>query len=110
MEINKLYSFYIILTISIITILLRLSPAWIFPPDKPTPKVLVYLGRVMPIAVIAMLIVYCFRNINLFSYPFGLSEIIAGGFTAVSYIIKRSTILSILLGTIIYMILVQVVF
>lgn len=109
-EISKTYSLYIILIISIVTILLRVGPAWFFPPDKPTPPILVYLGRVMPVAVIAMLIVYCFRNIDLINYPHGLAEIIAGSVTAISFLIKRSTLISILLGTVTYMFLVQVVF
>lgn len=109
-ELNLTYSLYIILVISLVTIVLRVGPALIFPPDKPTPDILVYLGKVMPIAVIAMLIVFCFRNINLTEYPYGLAEIIAGGVTAGSYLWKRSTLISILLGTVTYMILIQFVF
>lgn len=110
MNLSPVYSLYIILVISLVTIILRVGPALIFPPDKPTPPILVYLGQVMPIAVIAMLIVFCFRNINVMQYPYGLPELIAGAVTAVSYLIKRSTLISILLGTVTYMVLVQLIF
>ena len=103
-------SILIILTISIITIILRVGPAWLFPSDKPTPKVLVYLSKVMPIAVIGMLIVYCFRNTVIMTYPYALPEIIAASVTIISFLIKRSTLISIFLGTVVYMILVQFVF
>ncbi len=103
-------SILIVLTISVITILLRVGPAWLFPADKPTPKVLVYLSKVMPIAVIGMLIVYCFRETEISTYPHAAPEIIAALMTIVSYLIKRSTIISIFLGTVVYMILVQFVF
>ncbi len=108
--IDQTHSILIILVISVITILLRVGPAWLFPPDKPTPKVLVYLSKVMPMAVIGMLIVYCFRNTQFFSFPYGLPELIGALVTVVSFLLKRSTMLSILLGTVTYMYLIQVVF
>lgn len=110
MQIDKTFSLYIILVISAVTILLRVGPAWIFSPKRPTPNLLIYLGKVMPSAVIAMLIVYCYRNIDLFNFPFGMAEIIAGVVTALSYILKRSTLISVLLGTVTYMFLIQAVF
>lgn len=110
MQIDKLYSFYIILVISIVTIILRVGPAILFPPNKETPPTLVFLGKVMPLAVIGMLLVYCFKTININFSTIGISQIIAALVTAAIYLYKRSTIFSILFGTITYMILVQVIF
>ncbi len=104
------HSVLIVLIISLVTIILRIGPAWIFPPDKPTPDILVYLSKVMPPAVIGMLIIYCFRNIDFTQYPFGISEILSGIVTITSFLITKSTILSILFGTILYMFMIQVVF
>jgi len=69
-----------------------------------------YLSKVLPPAVICMLVVYCFKSVNVLSSPFGLPELIAGLTVVVLHIWKRNNLLSIGAGTIIYMILVQTVF
>ena len=49
------------------TALTRFLPFLIFPAGKPTPKYIQYLGKVLPAAVFGLLVVYCLRNVNLFS-------------------------------------------
>lgn len=99
----------ILLTIgisSIVTFLLRFLPFMIFK-GKKTPEVIQYLGEVLPYSIMAMLVVYCLKDIDLLHSPFGAKEIIASLITAVSYVLKRNTLFSVVGGTIIYMLILQ---
>lgn len=87
--------------------LLRFMPFLIFGGKRPVPQLVLYLGRVLPFAMIGMLIVYCYKDVQSF---FGLPEIIASALVVVLHLWKRNTLLSILVGTISYMLLVQFVF
>ena len=69
-----------------------------------------YLGARLPYAVMGMLVVYCLKHVNFSSAKNFLPELIAGILVAISYIIKRNTLISIILGTACYMVFVQVVF
>lgn len=102
-----------LLTILIIvlgTMLTRFLPFLLFPAGKPTPKVVGYLGRVLPSAVFGLLIVYCLKNVSFFSGSFGLPEIISIALVVVLHLWKRQMLLSIGGGTVCYMLLVQFVF
>ena len=77
--------------------------------QKP-PKVILYLGSVISPAVICMLVVYCFRNTTIFSHPHGLPELIATIVCITLHLWKRNPLLSIIISTIIYMIMLQFVF
>ena len=83
------------------TMAMRFLPFLVFRQDKPTPKYIQYLGKVLPGAIFGMLIVYCLRS---------LPELIAGAATVGIHLWKRSMLLSIAAGTVIYMLLVQFVF
>ena len=74
------------------------------------PKWVTYLGQVLPPAVIALLIVYCLRSIDLFSGTHGLPELLCVAVCALLHLWKRNELLSIFGSTILYMVLVQVVF
>lgn len=75
-----------------------------------TPKYITYLGSVLPYAIMGMLLVYCLRTTTLTVYPHGAPEAIAIALTALLQIWKRISLLSIVCGTVCYMVLVQVVF
>lgn len=96
--------------IALVTILLRILPFLIFPDNKETPKYIQYLGKVLPGTIIAMLVVYCLKDVNLFIYPHALPEIIAILAILILHIWKRNSLLSIGGGTLIYMLLVQNIF
>ncbi|MDO4333003.1 MAG: AzlD domain-containing protein [Eubacteriales bacterium] len=101
------------ITIAIIafaTILTRALPFLLFPVGKETPAVVRYLGAVLPFAVIAMLVVYCFKNVSLFSGSHGLPELIASVFVIAVHKWRHNLLLSIAGGTVLYMILVQIIF
>lgn len=103
-------SVIIIVLVALVTLATRAIPFVLFPEGKKIPKAVEYLGKVLPPAVIGMLVVYCFKSVNVLSSPFGLPELIAGLTVVVLHIWKRNNLLSIGAGTIIYMILVQTVF
>lgn len=99
-----------ILVITLGTMLTRFLPFLLFPNSQKTPKLIRYLGRVLPYAVMGMLVVYCLRNVTLTAALFGLPEAIAVGCVAALQIWKKNTLLSIGVGTVLYMLLVQFVF
>lgn len=100
----------LISVVSIVTILLRFLPFLIFNNKKETPKIIIQLGNILPFSVMAMLVVYCLKDTSFTSFPFGLSEIIAGTVVILLHIWKKNTLISIIGGTLIYMILIQFVF
>ena len=101
-------SLAIVAVMSIGTILLRGLPFVIF--RRHTPSYIVYLGRVLPPALIGMLVVYCMKDLNFSATPYGLPELIAALCVVGLQLWKRSSIVSILGGTAIYMLLVQFAF
>lgn len=91
------------------TMLTRFLPFLIFSGNKPTPPYILYLGKILPGAVFGLLIVYCLKNVSLFSGTHGLPELIAIAVVVFLHLWKRQMLLSIAGGTICYMLLVQYV-
>ncbi|MCM1148692.1 MAG: AzlD domain-containing protein [Butyricicoccus sp.] len=104
------HSIALIAVMAVVTAVLRFLPYLLFPEGKQAPRVITYLSGVLPSAVIGMLVVYCFKDVHVFSGSHGLPELIALAAVAGSYVWKRNTLLSVLGGTVIYMALVQLVF
>ena len=94
--------------LALVTILLRFLPFLIF--RKQTPAYITYLGRVLPPAIIGMLVVYCLKDITLTVRPHGLPELIAAACVVGLQVWRRNALISILSGTILYMLLIQTVF
>lgn len=103
-------SVIIIALVALTTFLTRVFPFILFPAGRRVPKTVDYLGRVLPPAVIGMLVVYCFKSVSPTSFPFGLPEIIASAAVILLHAWKRNNLLSIGIGTVLYMVLVQTVF
>ena len=93
-----------------VTFLTRFLPFLLFDRGEAPPKIVLYLGRVLPPAIIAMLVVYCLKNVSIVSGSHGLPELIAIAVTVGLYLWKRQTLLSIAGGTIAHMLLIQLVF
>lgn len=101
---------HVVLTIavaSLVTVGLRFLPFLIFSGKRQTPPVISYLGKVLPYAVMGMLVVYCLKDMTA---PFGIPELLGCAAVALLHIWKRSTLLSIGGGTAVYMLLVNFVF
>ena len=77
---------------------------------KHTPQYVSYLGRVLPPAIIGMLVVYCLKDITPAVHPFGIPELIAAACTAGLQAWRRNSLVSILAGTVLYMVLTRTVF
>ncbi len=92
------------------TALTRFLPFLFFPPGKPAPKYIQYLGKVLPSAVFGLLVVYCLKNVSVFSGSHGLPELISIGVVVGLHLWKRQMLLSVACGTICYMLLVQLAF
>ena len=103
-------SLLIILIIAAITFALRATPFILFSRTGTIPKVITYLGNVLPPAVMGMLIIYCLRNVSVLNVPFGIPELIAVVTVAVLHLWRKNNLLSILGGTAFYMVLIQFVF
>lgn len=104
------HSLAIIGVMALCTILTRALPFWIFGGKKQLPETVNYLGRVLPPAIMAILVVYCLKNVDVFQGSRGLPEFMAVGLVAVLHLWKKNTLLSIGAGTVFYMALVQLVF
>lgn len=100
----------LILVMALVTAALRFLPFMIFTKGRKVPEVVAYLGRVLPYAVMAMLVVYCLKGISFMQMPFGLPELISVVLVVVLHVWKRNTLLSIIGGTVCYMMLVQMAF
>ena len=117
-----------IAVMAVVTFLTRFLPFLLFDRGESPPKLVLYLGRVLPPAVIAMLIIYCLRNPSV-AVPAEMTEnlsawlaavvsffvgwapqLIAGLVVVALHVWKRNNLLSIFGGTVLYMVLVQVVF
>lgn len=92
------------------TVLTRFLPFWAFPPGKPTPRYISYLGKALPGAVFALLVVYCLKGIDPLSGTHGLPEALAIALVTATYLWRRNMLLSIFAGTALYMALVNLVF
>ena len=91
------------------TMTTRLLPFLVFAGKREIPAMIRYLGKALPSAIFAMLVVYCLRNTDVTAH-FALPEIMAVAATVLIHLWKRQMLLSIAGGTAVYMLLVQLVF
>ncbi|GHU40148.1 branched-chain amino acid transport protein AzlD [Clostridia bacterium] len=110
MPISPIRSLLIILVVAITTFITRAIPFLLFPRGRKIPKVVQYLGKVLPPAVIGMLLIYCVKSVEINTHQNGLPELIAGAVVVLLHVWKRNNLLSIGAGTVLYMVLVQKVF
>ena len=79
----------------------------IFRNNQNTPKYINYLGKALPGAIFAMLVIYCLKDVNVLRYPYGLYELTAIIITIGLHLMKRNMLISILGGTLSYIIMVN---
>ena len=92
------------------TMTTRFLPFVVFSSRRPTPKYVQYLGKVLPGAIFGLLVVYCLKDVSIINYSHGIPEAIAIVVTVLLHLWKRQMLLSIAGGTVVYMLLVQLVF
>ena len=96
--------------LSLATLLTRFIPFILFPENKKVPKVITYLGKVLPSAVLALLVVYCFKDYQSYDIQKIISTALASAVTVILYFYKKTMLLPIAGGTIVYMIMVQLIY
>ena len=95
-----------ILVIAFVTAVLRFLPFLIFG-GRQTPKAISFLGKYLPYAIMGMLVVYCLKDVSILEAPHGIPEAIAVVFVALLHLWKKNTLLSVVAGTLLYMVMVQ---
>ena len=93
-----------------VTAFLRFLPFLLLRKGHKTPAIITYLGKVLPCAIMGMLVVYCLKDVAFLAPPYGAPELIGCAAVAGLHIWKRNTLLSIGVGTVFYMVLVQLIF
>lgn len=99
-----------IAVMAVVTFLTRALPFLLFGRGNRVPAVITYLGKYLPPAVIAMLIVYCLRDVSFSSASGWVPALIASAAVIALHLWKKNNLLSIMGGTVLYMVLVQIVF
>lgn len=106
---DNLHTAAMIAVMALVTSLLRFLPFWIFGENRKTPALITYLGRVLPYAIMGMLVVYCLKDVSVRTAPFGIPELLGCAVVALLHVWKRNTLLSIGGGTAFYMLLIQLI-
>ena len=97
MPLSVKMSLLIIVLVAITTFATRVIPFLLFPKGKEIPKTVQYLGKVL-------------KNTSILAHPYGIPEAISVLVVALLHIWKRNNLLSIGVGTVLYMVLIQCVF
>lgn len=104
------HAMIIILVMGLMTFATRILPVLIFGRGEKVPEYIMYLGRVIPYTAMGLLIVYCLRDVPVLDSPHALPEAISLAAVCLTYLWKRNTIFSVVAGTALYMVLIQLVF
>ena len=99
-----------LIVVSLMTGLTRAIPYLLFGGKKEIPETVVYLGNMLPASIMIILVVYCLRNIDFSAFPFGLAEFLSVALVIVVQYLKKNSLLSIILGTACYMLLIHTIF
>ena len=109
MRLDNIQVLIMIFAIAFGTMLTRFTPFFLFPEKKEPPKIVVYLGKVLPASMMGLLVVYCLRNVSIIDGTHGLPELIAIIVIVILHKWKSNVLLSIGVSTLVYMFLIQVV-
>ena len=104
---NTMYPIAVIGVIAVVTWVLRAFPFLLFG-NRPLPKVIRYLGKALPPAIMTVLVIYCLRDTSFSQSPFGIPELAACALVVILQVVRKNMYLSIIAGTVCYMILIRV--
>ena len=99
-----------VLVAVLVTAATRFLPFFLFGGERKTPPIVTYLGKVLPAAIMGMLVVYCLKDVSISTGSHGIPELLGCAAVTLLHVWKRNTLLSIGGGTVLYMLLVQLVF
>lgn len=105
---NTIYPLAVIGVIAVVTWALRAFPFLLFG-NRPLPKVIRYLGKALPPAIMTVLVIYCLRDISFSQSPFGIPELAACALVVILQAVRKNMYLSIIAGTVCYMVLIRVI-
>lgn len=101
------HALIIILVMGVMTLATRILPVLIFGRGNTVPDYVMYLGKVVPYTAMGLLIVYCLKDVQVLAAPHAIPEIIAMSVVVLSYLWKKNSIFSVVIGTALYMFLIQ---
>jgi len=104
------YSVFIIAFIAVLTFGARFFPFAVFSRGGSPPAAVKYIGNILPPAVMIMLVIYCVRHVTPSVWPHGIPEGISIAAVALLYKLTKNSLVAMVGGTILYMVLVQVIF
>lgn len=102
---------YLIIAISIATLatfLTRVLPFVFFEKRKPSDLILLFEKK-MPLMILVVLVFYAIRDTKFDIYPYGIPELLSILLTFLLHLKFKSALLSIMIATIFYMFLIQIV-
>lgn len=105
---SRVTAMWAVAIMALVTMAIRFAPFLIFSKGRKTPEIITYLGKVLPAAIMGMLVVYCLKDISFSSITGFMPALIAGAVTSCSFAWKKNTLLSIVTGTALYMILIRI--
>ncbi len=107
MYLTPLETFITILAVALGAIITRFLPFLLFPEYKEQHPIVTYLGQMLPPAMLGLLVVYSLKNVNLLVPAYGMPELISIMIIIAIHLWKRNVLLSIGIGTALYMFLIQ---
>lgn len=96
--------------IAVTTLLCRSIPFIAFGGKRGVPKIVTYLGDVLPAAIMVILVIYCLKDVDVKTAYFGLPELVTLVLVLGIHIWRKNTVLSVVSGTLIYMVLIRTIF
>lgn len=105
-----MYNVILVIVCALVTMFTRFLPFLVFNEHRKTPELVLYLGKVLPCAIMGMLVIYCLKDVAVLQFPYGIPELLGIAVVALLHLWKRNSLLSIGVGTVFYMVLVQLVF
>ena len=107
---TDLHAWIVVALIALVTAVIRFLPFAVWGGKRKTPKLIEKLGKSLPFAIMGMLVVYCLKDVQFLSLSGFLPALIACLVVGGLYVWKRNTLISIIAGTVSYMVLVQIIF
>jgi len=102
------HALMIVLVCAGVTLLLRAAPFAFFGGKGGVPPVIERLGRTLPPAIMAALVIYCLKSVPFGTFSDGAKQLLAGAVVVFVHLFRRNTLLSIAAGTAAYMLLIRI--
>lgn len=104
---NTTHILLIILAAAVVTFFTRAFPFLLFGKGEKMHPALAFIGRTLPLSVIAVLVVYCVKDALFVSFSALWLQLVGILVTVLLHLWKRNNLISIAGGTLIYMILIR---